>query len=132
MKNQKLIRQQIPDFELTRSLRPARSTAGFFMRCYNAAMKEVAHMLLALIFFGCWLLAARSWFIGVINSFRAGANRRPGFGWHLMMSGVILGRDIFTERGEQLADRARSGISGFLIFWFLGFMVGLLWNATAP
>jgi hypothetical protein len=102
------------------------------MRCFNAAMKEAVHMLLALIFGACVLLAVCSWFVGVINSIRAGANRRPGFGWHLTMSGVILGSDIFTETGERLAHRARRGLGGFLIFWFLGFMAGLLGNATAP
>jgi hypothetical protein len=102
------------------------------MRCYNAAMKEAVHILLALTFGACALLAMCSWFVGVINIFRAGANRRPGFGWHLTMSGVILGRNIFTERGERLADRARRGLGGFLVFWFLGFMAGLLRSATAP
>ncbi len=102
------------------------------MRCYNVAMREALHILLAVAFFAFSLLGVRSWFIGIINSFRAGANRRPGYGWHLTMQGVIFGSDIFTEAGEQLASRARSGLGGFLLFWCLGAVTGLLWNATAP
>jgi hypothetical protein len=102
------------------------------MRCYNAAMKESVHILLSIISGTCALLAACSWFIGVINCIRAGANLRPGFGWHLTMSGVILGSDIFTERGKRHASRARRGLIGFLLFWFLAFIGGWLRTATAP
>jgi hypothetical protein len=96
----------------------------------NAAMREAFHMLCGPVAFVFGLLALRSWFILVLNSFRAAANRRLGLSRHLMMYGVLLGGDIFTEKGEKLADRARSGCLGFILFWSLGFLTGMIWSAT--
>jgi hypothetical protein len=48
-----------------------------------------------------------------------------------MMYGVLLGGDIFTEKGEKLADRARSGCLGFILFWSLAFLTAIIWSATA-
>lgn len=61
-------------------------------------------MLFGPVFFVLWLLAARQAFRGLVSS---------------------LG-------GDSYIDRWRNGGAGFLIYWSLGMLVGLLSTAMAP
>jgi hypothetical protein len=101
------------------------------MRWYNAAMREILHMASGATFGIAAFGGMYSWVISIIYSFRAAANRQPGVSWNRALRSVILGSEVYTKAGEKLADRARCGLSGFIVCWLLGSVIGLVWSATA-
>ncbi len=94
-------------------------------------MREVVHALCSLGFGVFALLALRDWLTLAINAFRAAANRRPGIRWYWALKCVLLGSEVYTETGERMAERARSGCASFFLFWLLGMIAALIWSATA-
>jgi hypothetical protein len=94
-------------------------------------MREIVHMAAGPVAFVFFVLAMRSWFIGVVYSFRAAANRRPGVAWSIALGSVMLGSEIYTDEGEKLANRARGGVVGFIGYCVIGALIGLVMSATS-
>ena len=101
------------------------------MRCYNAAMRELAHIVAGLAFGVFAIASTRYWVLTLIYGYRAAANRKPGISWHVAVRHIVFGHEVYTEIGEKLADRARYALSGFFICWLLCALAGLGLNATA-
>jgi hypothetical protein len=70
----------------------------------NERMIAIVHMLCGPVFFVLFVLALRQGFRGFVSSIR----------------------------GDTYIDRWRNGGAGFLVYWSLGMLVGLLSTATAP
>lgn len=98
----------------------------------NGEMEDVLHAVCALAYVLCIVLGTRFWLISVVYGIRAAANRRPGIGWHRAMRAIVFDEEVYTQTGENLAQRARDGCAGFFLCWLLAAIAGVLAASMTP